>query len=72
MSVLEIGSAGMTVLVGPEGGLTDRETAAAHAAGFLGFHLGPRTLRAETAALAALAVAGSLAPAGNRRERPAV
>jgi 16S rRNA (uracil1498-N3)-methyltransferase len=59
---MEVGGAGMTVLVGPEGGLTAHETAAAHAAGFLGLHLGPRTLRAETAALAALAVVASTVP----------
>lgn len=64
-SVLEIGGAGMTVLVGPEGGLTDRETAAVHAAGFLGLPLGPRTLRAETAAIAALAVVGGLLKASH-------
>jgi 16S rRNA (uracil1498-N3)-methyltransferase len=53
------GGGGVTLLVGPEGGLTDRERAAAHAAGFVGIPLGPRTLRAETAALAMLAVVGS-------------
>ncbi len=48
---------GVTVLVGPEGGLTDEEVARACAAGFLRLRLGPRTLRAETAAVVALAVA---------------
>ena len=38
------------LLVGNEGGLTDREIEQAHAAGFTGFQLGPRTLRMETAA----------------------
>lgn len=44
------------LLVGPEGGFTDAEVAAATAAGFLPASLGPRILRAETAVVAALAV----------------
>jgi len=40
------------LLVGPEGGLTEQEEAAAHAAGFLPVRLGPRVLRTETAAVA--------------------
>ena len=43
-------------LSGPEGGLSDEEDAAARAAGFVPVSLGNRTLRAETAALAALAL----------------
>ena len=43
------------LLVGSEGGLSDAELAAAHAAGFTGVGLGPRVLRTETAALVALA-----------------
>jgi 16S rRNA (uracil1498-N3)-methyltransferase len=50
------GRGGVTVLVGPEGGFTGAELAAARAVGFVGLSLGPRTLRAETAAVAALAV----------------
>ena len=42
-------------LVGPEGGLAPEETAAALRAGFTAARLGPRILRTETAALAALA-----------------
>lgn len=42
-------------LTGPEGGLTDAEEEAALASGFAPVTLGPRVLRAETAALAALA-----------------
>jgi 16S rRNA (uracil1498-N3)-methyltransferase len=45
----------LTLLVGPEGGLSDAEAGQAASAGFLAVHLGPRTLRTETAALAALA-----------------
>lgn len=41
-------------LSGPEGGLSPPEDAAARAAGFVPVTLGPRVLRAETAALAAL------------------
>lgn len=42
-------------LSGPEGGLTDAEEALALQAGFAAVSLGPRVLRAETAALSALA-----------------
>ncbi len=48
------------VLVGPEGGFTDDEVDHALAAGVLPAHLGPRVLRAETAALAALATLDAL------------
>lgn len=43
------------LLSGPEGGLSGPEQAAAQARGFRPASLGPRVLRAETAALAALA-----------------
>lgn len=49
-------SSAATLLIGPEGGLSDAEQAAALAARFQGLSLGPRILRTETAALAALAV----------------
>ncbi len=58
---LEVGGDGITVLVGPEGGFSDEERAAILASGFAGLLLGPRILRAETAAIAALALAQSLA-----------
>ena len=44
-----------TFLSGPEGGLSPAEEAAAAACGFSPVSLGPRVLRAETAALTALA-----------------
>ena len=47
--------AAVTFLSGPEGGLAAPEESAAAAAGFVPVTLGPRTLRAETAPLAALA-----------------
>ncbi len=45
----------VVLLTGPEGGLSDAEDAAARQAGFVAVSLGARVLRAETAALAALA-----------------
>ena len=44
------------LLVGPEGGFDPREVAAAQANGFASLALGPRVLRTETAAAAALAI----------------
>jgi 16S rRNA (uracil1498-N3)-methyltransferase len=46
----------MTLLSGPEGGLSPAEEDAALAAGFIPVNLGPRVLRAETAPLACLAL----------------
>jgi len=46
----------VTFLSGPEGGLTRAEEMAAQASGFVPVTLGSRTLRAETAPLAALAM----------------
>lgn len=48
------------LLVGPEGGLSDREVALAAAAGYECASLGPRVLRTETAPIAALALAQQL------------
>ena len=45
----------ITLLAGPEGGFNDNEQLMATSAGFIGVRLGPRILRTETAALAALA-----------------
>ena len=47
---------GITVLIGPEGGLADVEQEAAISAGFKAVRLGPRVLRTETAAIAALTI----------------
>lgn len=49
-------AAGVTVLIGPEGGLTDEEEKSAIATGFTALRVGPRVLRTETAAIAALAL----------------
>jgi len=45
----------LTLLAGPEGGFSPGERDAAYAAGCTGLRLGPRVLRTETAAVAALA-----------------
>lgn len=46
----------MKILVGPEGGFEPDEVNLAKGVGFVSVSLGPRTLRAETAAVAVLAV----------------
>ena len=58
----EIGrpSGKVALLAGPEGGLTAAEAADAGRAGFVSLQLGPRVLRTETAALAALAAMQTL------------
>jgi 16S rRNA (uracil1498-N3)-methyltransferase len=48
-------ASGITLLIGPEGGLSPEEEAAALRAGFTGVSLGPRILRTETAGLTCLA-----------------
>jgi 16S rRNA (uracil1498-N3)-methyltransferase len=47
-------------MVGPEGGFTREEEDAALAAGALALSIGPRVLRTETAALAAMAMIGGI------------
>ncbi|MEW9624047.1 16S rRNA (uracil(1498)-N(3))-methyltransferase [Rhodanobacter geophilus] len=57
---LRPGDAGVLLVVGPEGGLGERDVAALGEAGFTGLRLGPRILRTETAGLAALAALQAL------------
>jgi 16S rRNA (uracil1498-N3)-methyltransferase len=61
--------ASVMALLGPEGGFSDQEVRAAEAAGFVHASLGPRILRAETAALCACAIVqyvfGDLGPGKN-------
>jgi len=47
----------LTLLVGPEGGLDPREAERVDASGFVPARLGPRIMRTETAAIAAVAAA---------------
>lgn len=63
------GSGLLRVLIGPEGGLVETERAASREAGFTAASLGPRTLRFETAAVAALSVAGQQAAGVGAGER---
>lgn len=49
------------VVVGPEGGFTEPEITRAVAHGLVPVHLGPRVLRADTAAVAALATLAAIA-----------
>jgi 16S rRNA (uracil1498-N3)-methyltransferase len=55
------GATSVELLVGPEGGLEDSERQSALAAGYRACRLGPRILRSETAAIAALAVLQAIA-----------
>jgi 16S rRNA (uracil1498-N3)-methyltransferase len=57
---LSFPAVGGVLVVGPEGGLGQRDTAALMDAGFVGLRLGPRILRTETAGLAALAALQAL------------
>lgn len=54
----------VALLVGPEGGWTEQERGRSAAAGWRAVSLGPQILRAETAAIAALAVVGCAWDAG--------
>lgn len=53
-------AAALTLAVGPEGGFSENEHAMLAHAGFVGVRIGPRILRTETAAVAALSALQSL------------
>jgi 16S rRNA (uracil1498-N3)-methyltransferase len=65
LSVIARGLTAAALLIGPEGGLSDREQRLAIQRGFSAYRLGPRVLRTETAPLAAITLlqmqAGDLA-----------
>lgn len=56
LASIDAAPAGVELLVGPEGGLSDSEREQARAQGFVAVSVGPRVLRTETAAVAAVAV----------------
>lgn len=60
LSQIQAVSDGLIFMVGPEGGWTEKEEAAAFEAGFQAVTLGPRVLRTETASLAAIAAMQTL------------
>jgi 16S rRNA (uracil1498-N3)-methyltransferase len=72
-AVFHAGFHGVDVLIGPEGGFAEQErTTLKHQPQILRLSLGPRILRADTAAVAALAlVQASLGDWGARAPRPA-
>jgi len=61
LAAVAAGTSAATLLVGPEGGLAPAEEATAIRAGFEPRTLGPRILRTETAAIAAVTVLQSVA-----------
>jgi 16S rRNA (uracil1498-N3)-methyltransferase len=60
MGELPAPETGLALLVGPEGGLDEGERRAARNEGFTPVRLGPRVLRTETAAIAAVTLAQGL------------
>jgi 16S rRNA (uracil1498-N3)-methyltransferase len=60
MSSLDAPKTKVCLLIGPEGGFSEIEYDDARVSGFTAVSLGPRVLRTETAAIAALAVAETL------------
>ena len=56
VDVLNNASKNLALLIGPEGGLSDAEIAAANAVGFQNWCIGARVLRTETAPVVALSI----------------
>ena len=56
LSAIDMPVTKICILIGPEGGFTDAEYQLADAAGFVAVSMGPRVLRTETAAVAALTI----------------
>lgn len=65
-AAVPIGADAVSLVIGPEGGLTAEEVEVARRAGAAIVSLGPRPLRAETAAIAAVAELAALLDAPNR------
>jgi len=60
LSAVNLAAASVTLMIGPEGGFSETEYANGNACGFEHVALGPRILRTETAAVAAISVAQSV------------
>jgi len=56
LSAIDMPATKVCILIGPEGGFSDVEYQLADVAGFVAVSMGPRVLRTETAAAAALAI----------------
>ncbi len=56
LATIDVPTTKVCILIGPEGGFSDAEYGMAELAGFRAVSFGPRVLRTETAAVAALAV----------------
>lgn len=56
LKTLDTPKAGVCLLIGPEGGLSQNEILQSQQRGFKGIKLGPRVLRTETAALTAISI----------------
>ena len=57
MPAIEAPGSDLTILIGPEGGFSKAEVERATMAGLTAVRLGPRIMRTETAALAAISIA---------------
>ena len=57
MPAIDMPGSELTILIGPEGGFSEAEHERAAAAGLRAVRLGPRVMRTETAALAAISIA---------------
>ncbi len=66
-AILSREAATPTILIGPEGGWSDSEIAKLTTAGWRAVTLGPTTLRIETAAIAAAAIAMGFSPSPSGR-----
>ena len=62
----------LTLLIGPEGGLSEQERSEAMASGLTGVRLGPRILRTETAVIAAISAVQTLWGDLGGRDTPSV
>jgi 16S rRNA (uracil1498-N3)-methyltransferase len=60
LSEIDLPPVQVTIIIGPEGGFTDEEVRAAKEAGCQLAHIGPRILRAETAAVMAVGLSQHL------------